>query len=743
MEGRGSVYPEPHSGYEPPGVWAYTDRTSVEAGGDLSVHVHAPSAYTVTVERLGVDAIIHPTGDEADERNDVDVVHSWESQRATPQVVRPGSYVLFAGAPVQGRPFTLGSWLRLWRAPCIDTFQWAWSGVIGAFDYPEHCRVALLVTHAGSPAAYVGDGGPFRSEWLHVGDLDLRKEYGRWHHLALCVTPETFTLYVDAEPLCRGDCPPGERGPADGERLRLGATAEGGAAADFLDGDVASPFLASASLDAGCLARVVADRGIHDPAALGVSHLEGSWPLDEERGSLVHDLSGRTRHGIVVNGGTWQIGGPAFEAGAGAPGYVPEKDPTRGHGLRLSGDDLVDCGWDAATTFTIPRDAPSGIYAATVRLAGQEPGRSLSVPFVVVRTRPRRTGSVALLCATNTWHAYGRIPRDEVNVPGLTSSFYTRHRSGRPHFRLGLHLPIPRADPFGYESARAARTRHSHLVRPERFAQAWLVREAYDFECITDDELDADPGLLDRFAVLMICGHNEYWTASMRDGVDAYLAAGGKVLCLSGNTLYWRVSLDEARTSLEARKVSAEGGEWLEPAEWGERWHSDDGLAGGTWSILGRPAHEVLGLDMQGMIDDGSPACFAPFEVLERDHFLMTSPDVVPISERGTIGERCLNGPMASGYEMDAAPPVAGTGPLPAGMVVLASAAGQHLIEAAGPRSDHGADIAYWRRPGGGEVLNLGSIAASGALAVDPGIGTLVANALSHFGAGRAPRAPT
>jgi hypothetical protein len=369
-----------------------------------------------------------------------------------------------------------------------------------------------------------------------------------------------------------------------------------------------------------------------------------------------------------------------------------------------------------------------------VQLVGQDRSRSLAVPFVVTRSHPKQQGSIALLCATNTWHAYGRIPRDEIHVPGLTSSFYTRHQNGRPFFRLGFALPIPRADPFGYESARAARTRHSHLVRPERFAQAWLAQMGFPFECITDAELDGDKGLLRRFSVLMICGHSEYWTWAMRDAVRSHLDHGGRVLSMSGNTLYWRVSTDEERVALEARKVSAAGGEWLPPEEWGERWHSDDGRAGGTWSLLGEPTHEVLGLDMQGMIDDGSGACFAPFRVLAPDHFLMTTPEGVPVTERGTIGERCLNGPMASGYEVDAAPSTVGTGPLPPGMEVLASAVGQHLIEPAGRVGDQGADIVYWRRPGGGEVVNLGSIAVSGALAVDPGIAALVRNALAHFG---------
>lgn len=729
-----STHPEPHYGFEPPGVWAYTNRSSVEAGGSLSLYVSAPAAYSLTIERLGLDAIIDPASDENDERRDTELVHARESPAGTPQLLCPGSYIFVTGAPIPCRSVSMGCWLRLWRAPCIDTLQWAWSGIVGDFDYPDHCRIALLVTQEGKPAAYVGDGGPFRSDWLHVAEVDLRNEYGRWHHLVLCVDDDFFNLYLDGERISTRVGIPPERRLVGRERLRIGATAENGCAADFLDGDIAMPFVSSVALDASWIGPLAKDRGLHDLCELGVPAVEGCWPLDEETGVTVEDRSGRGRHGVLVNGGTWQIGGPASDAALGVPGYTPDRDPTRGHGLRLSSDDLLDCGWDPAMKFTIADDAPSGIYAATVRLTGQDPSRALAVPFVVVRTRPVHAGSIALLCATNTWHAYGRIPRDEILIPGLTSSFYTRHRSGRPYFRLGLSLPIPRADPFGYESARAARARHSHLVRPERFAQAWLTQSGYPFECISDAELDADPTLLSRFLVLVICGHSEYWTSSMRDAVQSFLSGGGKVLSMSGNTLYWRVSTDHARTALEARKVSAAGGEWLPPIEWGERWHSDDGRAGGTWSILGHPAHEVLGLDMQGMIDDGSPACFAPFQVVDPEHFLMTSPERVPLSKRGTIGERCLNGPMASGYEMDATPPVVGTGPLPPGMEVLASAFGQHLIEAAGDSADHGADIVYWRRPNGGEVVNLGSIAISGALSVDPGIGSLVRNALWHFG---------
>lgn len=739
--GAKAALPEPVHGFEPPGVWAYVDRTSVVPGRTVAVRVSAPSSYSVTVERLGVTAILDPAASSLDDRRDTEMVHHAEVPYATPQLVRPGSYVYVTGDPFPGRPITLASWVRLWRAPCIDTLQWAWSGIIGDFDYPERCRFALLVTHAGRLAAYVGDGGLFRSEWLHLSEIDLRRDLGRWRHLAMVVDGDGLRVVVDGTTELTRNGLPSEGGDLELGRLRIGATGEGGEASNFLDADVAMPFVSAAALDDEVLASIVADRGLHDPLQLGIPGVESFWALDEERGATVGDGSGNGRHGVLVNGGTWQIGGPSFDASTGVPGYDPTSDGCRGHGLRLAGDDLLDCGWDPATCAHIPEDAPSGVYTATIRLAGQLEGAALSVPFVVVRTRPLRERSIALLCATNTWHAYGRIPRDELRVTGLTSSFYTRHRSGRPYFRLGFALPIPRADPFGFESDRAARTAHSHLVRPERFAQAWLTRQGYPFECITDDELDDDPGLLARFRVLLICGHSEYWSTRMRDGVESYLGAGGRVLCMSGNTLFWRVSVDDLHTSLESRKISAEGGEWLPPSEWGERWHSDDGRPGGTWSVLGAPSREVIALDMQGMIDDGSPACFSPFKVTSSDHFLLRTPEPVPISEAGTIGEHCLNGPKASGYEMDAAPAVVGSGPCPPGMVVLASATDQHLIEASGISVTHGADIVYWTRPAGGEVVNAGSIAVSGALAVDPGIAALVRNVLHHFGVRRHPDA--
>jgi hypothetical protein len=728
--------PEPARRVAVPGVSGYVDRIGVHPGQPVRFHVNAPAAYELSIARLGRESILAPASDERADRADVQVLDTRQHSRGTPQTLSAGSYVFVAGEPIPRGPVTLATWLRLWRLPVIDAVQWAWFGILTDLDYPEACRFGLLVDHLGRLGGYVGDGGMFRHEWLHLTEPLLGASLGRWVHVACSVADDRVELLVNGERAYRfaGTLPSSQPGPRG--RLRIGSNAEQGAADDFLDGDLAQPFVAATALDEATIARLTADRARSPVQQLVCGPLQAAWPLDEERGAKIHDASGNGRHGQILQGATWQIGGPAHDGSRGVPGYEPTLDPDRGHGLRLSSDDLADAEWPVTDEWTVPDAADSGLYIGRVRLQGQDTEDANSIVFAIVRTRPRRPGSIAVLLATNTWYAYGRRPTDLLRMAGLSASYYSNHVSGRPFFHVPTLAPIPRADPYGFESRRAAFTRHSHLVRPERYAEAWLAAEGYPFEVITDTDLHTEPDLLGNFRVLMIVGHSEYWTDRARDGVQAFLDGGGQVLSLSGNTLCWRTTFNENLTVLESRKaVTSQDARWLSPREWGERWHSDDGRAGSLFNLVGRPGYEVLGLDTKGMIDDGTPTAFDSFTVLQPDHFLFHEPVAVPISATGTIGDMNLNGPRASGYEFDATPQQAGLVDEPTpGLVLLARAVGQRNIEWHGGKQYGGGDIAYWERPSGGQVFNAGSIGFTGALAVDPGVQQLVRNALFHFG---------
>ena len=46
--------------------------------------------------------------------------------------------------------------------------------------------------------------------------------------------------------------------------------------------------------------------------------------------------------------------------------------------------------------------------------------------------------------------------------------------------------------------------------------------------------------LLSAHEVVVIAGHSEYWSVQMFENLKRYVEAGGNVLMMSGNSMYWR-----------------------------------------------------------------------------------------------------------------------------------------------------------------------------------------------------------
>lgn len=723
------------------GLAGYLDPIGVKPGEGLRVHLSAPAAHEIAVARLGRSALLRPEPDDAADRAEEVRLGSWRYPAAARHDVYPGSYATVDGTAT-GRPSTVSAWVRIWRLPpTVETSSWA--AVVSDMDYPGRCHWALGVDADGHPGCYAGDGARHDRIWWCFAGLTLLGRLGEWVHLAFTMDGPKARRWVDGDVAAEGVAAAGSgvAAPAAAGTVRIGAAAESGLADHFLDADVSDVALFSRELSRHEIVTLTEDRAVSPSVPVAREALLAHWPLRERCGSRAADVSGHGRDVVLVNTPVLNIPGPGASRAIGRPGYDPDADPTRGGSIRFGADDLVDCGWPAAAEIAVPEDADSGTYVVRVTLAGGEDD-PLELPFVVVRPVPRRRGSVALLFATFTWTAYARRSTDGGCIPGLMSSAYTRNASGRLFFNLGMRMPLPRVRPYLHGSHLRDATLHQHLVRPERQAEAWLAREGYPYECITDADLDADPTLLERFSALMIVGHNEYWSQRMRDGVEAYLASGGSVLSLSGNTAFWRVGYDQRTKVIETRKTTHPGEgvgvAWLPPDEWGERWHTD-GRPGGKWSYLGQAPSELLGLETLGWIDSGDETAFAPYTVCDPDHFLMRSPEPVSLENGAFIGTRSHDGPAVSGYEVDGLPEVQGMPALdPKGLTVLGHADhGPRFVAHWGVDRGHGADLIYWERPAGGRVFNAGATNYAGALAVDAGIQALTRNVLHHMGLAR------
>lgn len=748
------------SGTEPvlvPGVHAYADRESVAPGERIQFFLSTDRPVGAAIYRLGVE-VDNPSGDQ--------ILEDFGPLGAASQPIRPGSYL-----HVEKRlrkpfsEFTIESWVRPWR---VDRLM----GIVSQEDKASSEGWALGIGKDGYVGFYLGDGHSEDEALVHRSATGLVIK-GTWHHLVARWDGMTKDVWVDGKPVgqwpFKGPLLPGP------QPIRLGAMGEKGYATHLLDGDLASTAIHGKALSNDTIRQHFEG---HGRSPLKSADLLGGWVFHEESGSRVSDLSRHRRHARIVNHATWMIGGPSFDASVPRFGnYSPGSDELRGHGLRLASDDLYDCEWEPTLSWRAPADGRSGMYV--LRLTWQSNGKEFfqHVTFIVRRPRRRRPSPILLLAATNTWRAYNAaafgkpraglrqlcgtdgLPNEAGDPPAF--SFYRGHAAGQGCYQLGSRMPWPASSPYlRYGDG----TDYSHLARADRFTQTWLEREGYEYEMITDFDLHKDPGQLRRHRVFIINGHSEYWSIEMYRGLEEYLAAGGQVVVLSGNSLFWRVTYDASGTILECRKVDAPGNQ-LAPELRGEAWHSHDGKRGGMLRECGYPGWRLIGLETLGWNNQGNVKNFGPWIAEQVDHPVFHHPEKTGLKSGDRFGAAPDGkAPIANGHEFDVrlstlaklaagpVPPGAEMPSDPPGIQRLANgvipwqhggAAFDYFFRPIRPDNEQGGEMIWWERREGGVVFNAGSIGAGWALHADPRWGALLRNVLHRFGVPRPEDSPS
>ncbi|MGI9244621.1 MAG: N,N-dimethylformamidase beta subunit family domain-containing protein, partial [Verrucomicrobiales bacterium] len=327
--------------------------------------------------------------------------------------------------------------------------------------------------------------------------------------------------------------------------------------------------------------------------------------------------------------------------------------------------------------------------------------------------------------------------------PGApTYSCYSDHHNGQPTYKIGMKVPWPAAGPNKTYIGGG----YSHLLRGERFLHLWLDKHGYDYDVITDHDLDRDPQVLDGYKAVLINGHSEYWSIPAYDGLDRYLKAGGAAVVMSGNTMFWRVSFDDSGEVMECRKFGKSIGGRAR-AKVGELYHSHDFKRGSLMRFCGYPAWRLVGLTCIGW----GGGKFGHYKVDAPDHFLFNGPHEIDLDEGAAFGF-ATETMGAVGHEYDVRlstllrateNPVLDGLVEPQGITTLARShdkrnvldfnAEAHKARVGGEETI--AEIIYWERPEGGRVFHTGSIATAWGMYHDEALSSLVKNVLHHFGA--------
>lgn len=192
--------------------------------------------------------------------------------------------------------------------------------------------------------------------------------------------------------------------------------------------------------------------------------------------------------------------------------------------------------WPVAARFRVGRTWTSGYYLVQLRIAaGPYRGRGSVVPLIVRETGPHES-AILVQVPTNTWQAY--------NAWGGRSNYPFNSAGGK---WTGV---VPLVRPLQYTG--------STLFSWEYPLVRYLERIHADVAYATDADIDRDPGELLRHRLIMIAGHDEYWTLRMRQGFDRAQSLGTNIALMGANAGYWRVSYSRDRQTMISPKAPSD-----------------------------------------------------------------------------------------------------------------------------------------------------------------------------------------
>ncbi|MDQ1426321.1 MAG: hypothetical protein QOD72_3819 [Acidimicrobiaceae bacterium] len=196
----------------------------------------------------------------------------------------------------------------------------------------------------------------------------------------------------------------------------------------------------------------------------------------------------------------------------------------------------VNAGWPVTDRLVVGRDWVSGYYLVrAILLSGRQAGASATTYFVV--RAPRSQSRMLVQVPVNTWEAY--------NGWGGKSLYPFSSSEGVQAIRVSFDRPfawtLPGGQgPLGWELP---------LIR-------FIERNGYDATYQSDVFTARHPASLWQHRLVVVAGHDEYWTKSMRDGFDAARVFGINLAFIGANDAYWQVRMqDRGRTILTYKSM--------------------------------------------------------------------------------------------------------------------------------------------------------------------------------------------
>lgn len=396
----------------------------------------------------------------------------------------------------------------------------------------------------------------------------------------------------------------------------------------------------------------------------------------------------------------------------------------------LEDGDFVGIGvnWKDGIKFKAPDE--SGLFMAHI---WNTSGETISVPLVVSPTEPE--SEMAVLTSSITWNAYNNFGgrSNYVLASGLPSQPLLSRRTDLPRYQehftgehdswsseyyppISFKRPEPANQiPFNENIRDDISTRDAcGLVSAEWRTIGWLEAMGFKFDLFSEVQLHSGEVDLEKYKVLVLNCHPEYWSRKMFERVKKWVQEeGGRLIYLGGNGINCEVDFSSSGA------MTVKNGDYSRYFEDGKfRCFCEmpcDLDYKSRFTTAVSPESELLGISYtrSGLMTG------APYRVISSEHWIfeetgLNAGDLFGIKSSHT---RCPGG--ASGHEMDKR-----DGYSPENLELVAK----------GTNADNsGAEMITFKTSSNGMVFSVGSISYPCSLNVDQGISKVTENVFRRF----------
>ena len=379
------------------------------------------------------------------------------------------------------------------------------------------------------------------------------------------------------------------------------------------------------------------------------------------------------------------------------------------------------CKWPVGFKMSIPANWKSGYYEVLFRTedrGGKFVHRNRRTAeggcyFILRAANPGENSKILLQFSVNTYNAYN-------NWGG--SSLYGFHgRAKLQGNRVSFHRP--------------PRTLFPNWEAP---FVTWAENNGYELEYASNMDLELRPEILKNYRLVLSVGHDEYWSAPMRDNLEKFTADGGNAAFFSGNSVCWQVRWEAGDHALTCWK------QWFNQDPLYSQ--KDHRLLSTLWShhLVKRPENELTGVGFlhggyhrsHGQFMDGKGS----YTVHRPDHWVFAGTNLKRKDEFG--GKDTIVGYECDGCEIewrDGLPFPTHKDGTPKSFTILATcparwAPGDSLWYDKWPSRDHSGNAVLGVYQNGGTVFTCGSTDWShGLRGKDPKVIQITKNVLDRL----------